>query len=79
MALSSKMLAVLQKIEAADAKHFAGLRASARQEAEAATRKRANEPPGSCRAGEEGTGATMIDGLNPTGRTCATRRGWSEP
>jgi hypothetical protein len=41
MALSPKMLAVLQKIEAADAKHFAGLRESARQEAEAATRKRA--------------------------------------
>ena len=39
MALSPKMLAVLQKIEAADAKHFAGLRESARQEA--ATRKRA--------------------------------------
>jgi len=38
-----------------------------------------HEPPGSCRAGEEGTGATMIDGLNPTGRTCAPRRGWSEP
>jgi hypothetical protein len=41
MALSPKMLALVLKIEAADAKHFAGLRESARQEAEAATTKRA--------------------------------------
>ena len=40
MALSPKMLALVQKIEAADAKHFAGLRESARQEAEAAETKR---------------------------------------
>lgn len=41
MTLSPKMVAVLQKIEAADAKHFAGLRESAGQDAEAATKKRA--------------------------------------
>jgi hypothetical protein len=41
MTLSPKMLALVLKIEAADAKHFAGLRESARQEAEAATTKRA--------------------------------------
>lgn len=40
MALSAKMLAVLQKIEAADAKHFAGLRESARQEAEVRVQKK---------------------------------------
>lgn len=41
MTLSPKMLALVQKLEAADEKHFAGLRASARQEAEAAGMKRA--------------------------------------
>jgi hypothetical protein len=41
MSLSPKMLALVQKIEAADAKHFAGLRESARHEAEAAETKRA--------------------------------------
>ena len=40
MTLSPKMLALVQKIEAADAKHFAGLRETARQEAEAAETKR---------------------------------------
>ena len=40
MALSPKMLALVQKIEAADAKHFAGLRETARQEAAAAETKR---------------------------------------
>ena len=33
MALSPRMLALVQKLDAADAKHFAGLRESARQEA----------------------------------------------
>ena len=40
MTLSRKMLALVQKSEAADAKHFAGLRETARQEAEAAETKR---------------------------------------
>ena len=40
MALSAKMLALVQKLDAADAKHFAGLRETARQEAEAAETKR---------------------------------------
>ena len=40
MTLSPKMLALLQKLEAADAKHFAGLRESARQEAAVAETKR---------------------------------------
>jgi hypothetical protein len=40
MAISPRMLALIQKVEAADAKHFAGLRESARQEAEAAETKR---------------------------------------
>jgi hypothetical protein len=40
MALSPRMLALVQKLDAADAKHFAGLRESARQEAEAAETKR---------------------------------------
>ena len=40
MTLSPKMLALVQKIEAADAKHFAGLRETATQEAEAAETKR---------------------------------------
>ena len=40
MTLSPKMLALVQKIEAADAKHFAGLRETARQEAAAAETKR---------------------------------------
>jgi hypothetical protein len=35
MAVSPKMLALIQKIEAADAKHFAGLRASAKRDKEA--------------------------------------------
>jgi hypothetical protein len=35
MAVSPKMLALIQKIEAADAKHFARLRASAKQDKEA--------------------------------------------
>jgi hypothetical protein len=41
MALSAKMLALLQKIEAADAKHFAGLRESARKDAVAAKNRKA--------------------------------------
>lgn len=40
MALSPRMLALVQKLDAADARHFAGLRESARQEAEAAETKR---------------------------------------
>lgn len=40
MALSPRMLALVQKLEAADEKHFAGLRESARQEAAAAETKR---------------------------------------
>jgi hypothetical protein len=35
MAISPKMLALIQKIEAADAEHFARLRKSAKQEKEA--------------------------------------------
>jgi hypothetical protein len=38
MAISPKMLALIQKIEAADAEHFAGLRASAKREAQAKAR-----------------------------------------
>jgi hypothetical protein len=41
MALSPKMLALVQKLEAADAKHFAGLRESARQDAENDKKRRA--------------------------------------
>lgn len=43
MAISSKMLAVIQKIEAADAKHFADLRESAKRDAaaKASAKKRA--------------------------------------
>jgi hypothetical protein len=41
MAVSPRMLALIRKIEAADAKHFAGLRESARQEADAAETRRA--------------------------------------
>ena len=41
MALSARMLALVQKLDAADAKHFAGLRESARQEAEMAETRRA--------------------------------------
>ncbi len=41
MALSASMLALLQKIEAADTKHFDALRASAKRDAEAATKKKA--------------------------------------
>ena len=37
MALSPKMLALIQKIEAADADHFARLRKSAKQDNEAKT------------------------------------------
>lgn len=39
MALSARMLALIQKIEAADAEHFAGLRESAKQDAETAKKK----------------------------------------
>jgi hypothetical protein len=35
MAISSRMMALIQKIEAADAKHFAGLRESAKRDAAA--------------------------------------------
>jgi hypothetical protein len=46
MALSPKMLALIQKIEAADAAHLAGLREDAKKETEARARllekKRAN-------------------------------------
>jgi len=35
MAISPKMLAIIQKIEAADAEHFARLRKSAKQDKEA--------------------------------------------
>jgi len=35
MAISSRMMALIQKIEAADAKHFAGLRESAKKRAAA--------------------------------------------
>ncbi|HKW91546.1 MAG TPA: hypothetical protein VJX92_06570 [Methylomirabilota bacterium] len=46
MALSARMLALIQKIEAADAEHFAGLRERARKEADARAKalekKRAN-------------------------------------
>jgi hypothetical protein len=46
MALSPKMLALIQKIEAVDAAHFAGLREDAKKEKEACARllekKRAN-------------------------------------
>lgn len=46
MALSPKMLALIQKIEAVDAAHFAGLREDAKKETEARARllekKRAN-------------------------------------
>jgi hypothetical protein len=35
MAISPKMMALIQKIEAADAKHFADLRESAKRDAEA--------------------------------------------
>jgi hypothetical protein len=46
MALSAKMLALIQKLEAADAVHFAGLREDAKKETEARARllekKRAN-------------------------------------
>ena len=38
MAISPKMLALIQKIEAADAEHFASLRESARRDAEARVR-----------------------------------------
>jgi hypothetical protein len=38
MAISPKMLALIQKIEAADAEHFASLRKSARRDAEAKVR-----------------------------------------
>ena len=38
MAVSPKMLALIQKIEAADAEHFASLRESARRDAEAKVR-----------------------------------------
>ena len=37
MAISSRMTALIQKIEAADAKHFAGLRESAKRDTEAKT------------------------------------------
>ena len=40
MALSPRMLALVQKIEAADAKHFAGLRESAKQEAQVRVEKK---------------------------------------
>jgi hypothetical protein len=42
MALSSRMLAVLQKVDAARAEHFAGLRETAKREAlaRAETKKR---------------------------------------
>jgi len=39
--VSPRMLAIIQKIEAADVMHFARLRESARQDAEAATKKKA--------------------------------------
>jgi hypothetical protein len=46
MALSARMLALIQKIEAADEVHFAGLREDAKKETEARARllekKRAN-------------------------------------
>jgi hypothetical protein len=35
MAISPKMLALIQKLDAADAKHFAGLRESAKRDKEA--------------------------------------------
>jgi hypothetical protein len=38
MAISARMLAVIQKIEAADAKHLARLRQSAKQDKEAKAR-----------------------------------------
>ena len=38
MAISPKMMALIRKIEAADAEHFASLRASARRDAEAKLR-----------------------------------------
>jgi hypothetical protein len=38
MAISPKMLAVLRKVDAARAEHFAGLRESAKREAEAKVR-----------------------------------------
>lgn len=41
MAISPKMLAVLQKVDAARAEFFAGLRESAKQEAQARMKKRA--------------------------------------
>ena len=37
MAISPRMTAIIQKIEAADAKHFAGLRESAKRDKEAKT------------------------------------------
>jgi hypothetical protein len=46
MAVSPRMLAIIQKLDAADAQHFAGLRKDARREAEARAqsleKKRAN-------------------------------------
>ena len=41
MAISPKMLAVLRKVDAARAEHFAGLRASAEQDAERARARKA--------------------------------------
>ena len=41
MALSAKMLALVQKLDAADAKHFADLRESAQRDAVVAEAKRA--------------------------------------
>ena len=41
MAISAKMLAILQKVDATDKAHLAGLRESARQDAENEKKRRA--------------------------------------
>jgi hypothetical protein len=55
MALSARMLAFIQKIEAADAAHFAGLRETARKEFDARAKtktveKESGEPPRGARS-----------------------------
>ena len=43
MALSAKLLAIMQKIEAADAAHFAGLRETAKKQKQSEAREKTRE------------------------------------
>src|SRR4029453_14154561 len=86
MALSARMLALIQKIESADAAHFASLRASAKRQSDAHAKTLAKEtgepPPGASNPsaiGQDEAQTAVRASVTTPLRRCVEKRGPCPP